>query len=109
MGLIDGDKLQEFPIRANHCDKEHANTHFINGIESVMEYAEHLPTVDAEVVVRCKECTHFKHYGKTSLFIDGEHIKAGWCYRRVRYNEEYRMPPDGFCSYGERKEVADNG
>lgn len=37
MRLIDADKLQEFPIRANRCDKEHANTHFINGIESVME------------------------------------------------------------------------
>lgn len=107
MRLIDGDKLQEFPIRANHCDKEHANTHFINGIESVMEYAAQLPTVDAEVVVHCKDCPHFKHYGKTSLLIDGEHIKAGWCYRRVRYNEEYRMPPDGFCSYGERKDKAD--
>lgn len=55
-------------------------------------------------VVRCKDCKHFKHYEKTSLLIDGEHIKAGWCYRRVRYNEEYRMPPDGFCSYGERKD-----
>lgn len=53
---IDREALMEFPIRANHCDKEHANTHFINGIESVMEYAAHLPTVDAEVVVRCKDC-----------------------------------------------------
>jgi hypothetical protein len=82
MRLIDGDKLQEFPIRANHCDKEHANTHFINGIESVMEYAAHLPTVDAEVVVRCKDCRKFKTYA-------------------CRY--------DDFCSYGERKEGADNG
>lgn len=62
---------------------------------------------DVVPVVRCKGCKHFKHYGKTSLLIDGEHIKAGWCYRRVRYNEEYRMPPDGFCSYGERKDDAD--
>ena len=62
---------------------------------------------DVAPVVRCKDCKHFKHYGKTSLLIDGEHIKAGWCYRRVRYNEEYRMPPDGFCSYGERKDDAD--
>lgn len=45
MRLIDADKLQQFPIRANRCDKEHAETHFINGIESVMEYAELLPTV----------------------------------------------------------------
>lgn len=55
MRLIDGDKLQELPIRANRCDKEHANEHFINGIETVLEYAEQLPTVDAEVVVRCKD------------------------------------------------------
>lgn len=53
---INKETLMEFPIRANHCDKEHANTQFINGIESVMEYAEQLPTVDAEVVVRCKDC-----------------------------------------------------
>ena len=66
-----------------------------------------IPAADVVPVVRCKDCKHFKHYGKTSLLIDGEHIKAGWCYRRVRYNEEYRMPPDGFCSYGERKDDAD--
>lgn len=86
MRLIDGDKLQEFPIRANHCDKEHANTHFINGIESVMEYAEHLPTVDAEVVVRCKDCKH--EFG-------GSCILCGFQKRK----------PDDFCSYGERKDV----
>lgn len=56
MRLIDADKLQQFPIRANRCDKEHANKHFLNGIETVLEYAEQLPTVDAEVVVRCKDC-----------------------------------------------------
>lgn len=53
---IDREALMEFPIRANRCDKEHANKHFINGIETVLEYAEQLPTVDAEVVVRCKDC-----------------------------------------------------
>lgn len=63
--------------------------------------------VDSVPVVRCKDCKHFKNYGKTSLLIDGKHIKAGWCHRRARYDEEYRMPPDGFCSYGERKDGAD--
>lgn len=62
------------------------------------------PTVDAVVVTRCKDCKHFKNSGKTSLLIDGKNIKAGWCHRRARYDEEYRMPPDGFCSYGERKD-----
>ena len=58
---------------------------------------------DGEPVVRCKDCEHFKNYGKTSLPADGKNIKAGWCYRRIRYDEEYRMPPDGFCSYGKRR------
>lgn len=58
MRLIDADKLQEFPIRANRCDKEHANKHFLNGIETVLEYAELLPTVDAVPVVRCKDCKY---------------------------------------------------
>ena len=67
------------------------------------------PAADVSQVVRCKDCKHFKHYGKTSLLIDGKNIKAGWCYRRARHNEEYRMTPEDFCSYGERKEGADNG
>lgn len=58
MRLIDGDKLQDFPIRGNRCDKERANTHFLNGIKTVLEYAEQLPTVDAEVVVHCRDCRY---------------------------------------------------
>lgn len=81
---INRETLMEFPIRANHCDKEHANTHFINGIESVMEYAEQLPTVDAEVVVQCKDCRKFKTYACRM-------VASGY---------------DDFCSYGERKEDA---
>lgn len=74
------------------------------GLEQALAMLIEEPAADVAPVVRCKNCKHFKHYGKTSLLIDGEHIKAGWCYRRARYNEEYRMPPDGFCSYGERKD-----
>lgn len=72
-----------------------------------IDIIEDAPTVDAVVVTRCKDCKHFKNYGKTSLLIDGKNIKAGWCHRRARYDEEYRMPPDGFCSYGERKDGGD--
>lgn len=96
MRLIDGDKLQEFPIRANHCDKEHANTHFINGIESVMEYAEQLPTVDAEVVVRCKDCKH------SWEDIGGLTCSHGVCVDCV-------VLGDFYCANGERKDGADNG
>lgn len=63
------------------------------------------PTIDAVPVVRCRECKHYQHYGKTSLLEGGKHVKAGWCYRRIRFDEESRMPADGFCSYGQRKEA----
>ncbi len=51
------EKLLEYPIRLNHYDKEHGNIHFVYGIESVMDYAENLPTED---VVYCKDCAWHK-------------------------------------------------
>lgn len=81
---IEMEALMKFPIRSDHCDKEHANEHFLNGIETVLEYAAQLPTVDAEVVVRCKDCRKFKTYACRM-------VASGY---------------DDFCSYGERKEDA---
>ena len=48
---IERKALMKFPIRSDHCDKEHANEHFICGIETVLEYAESLPTADVAPVV----------------------------------------------------------
>lgn len=45
--LIDADELNKYPIRLDHYDKEHGSEVFVLGIESVLEYAEYLPTVDA--------------------------------------------------------------
>ena len=61
-----------------------------------------IPTADVAEVVKCKDCTNYRCYGNTSLLVDGKNVKAGWCHRRARYDEEYRMLPDDFCSYGER-------
>ena len=47
MRLIDLDQLLKFPIRLNHYDEENGDIHFVFGIESVLEYAQYLPTVDA--------------------------------------------------------------
>ena len=61
--LIDLDELMKFPIRIDHYDKVNGNEHFVFGIETVLEYAENLPTVDAVEVVhgrfidnRCSIC-----------------------------------------------------
>lgn len=48
---INLDTLLDYPLRRDRCDKEHANPHFVNGVESVMEYAETLELVDVAPVV----------------------------------------------------------
>ena len=104
MSLIDRETLLSFEkMDADLCATcgEHHTA------DDVMMMIKTAPTVDAVPVVRCRECKHFRHYGKTSLFINGKNIKAGWCQRRISYDEEYRMTADDFCSYGERKEGAD--
>ncbi len=79
---IERGALMQFPIRRDHYDRKNGNKHFINGIESVLEYAENLPTVDAVPVVRCRDCRKFKTYGCRM-------VASGY---------------DDFCSYGERKD-----
>lgn len=52
---------------------------------------DNAPAVDAEVVVRCKDC---KYYDR------------GECYhpRHERHLQSICQEDDDFCSYGERKE-----
>lgn len=65
------------------------------------------PAADVVEVVRCKDCRHFFHFGRTSVIIGGENVVAGWCQRRVRSDEEFRMTPNDFCSYGESKPASE--
>lgn len=101
MRLIDVDDLG-----VGRCSKDVLPAAYCAGWNGLLGLIEKAPAVDAVIVTRCEDCKHFKDYGKTSLRIDGKNIKAGWCHRRARYDEEYRMLPDGFCSYGERKDGA---
>lgn len=47
MKLIDLDQLMKYPLRRESalCDEEHADPHFLNGVESVLEWAQTLPTL----------------------------------------------------------------
>lgn len=63
-------------------------THLDNLAEGFVEADRviwEMPTVDAEVVVRCKDCRKFKTYSCRM-------VASGY---------------DDFCSYGERKDGAD--
>ena len=63
---------------------------------------EEAPTIEAEPVVRCKECKYWKPSGSKAgnSFSDMEYI--GGC----EFTNYCRRESD-FCSYGERKEGAE--
>ena len=64
---------------------------FGHGRESVLDEIRRAPTVDAEPVVRCKDCKFYKtKYCKIDIHTDIMTIN--------------RVNADDFCSYAERKE-----
>ena len=90
MRLIDADMADVVII----YDKDNELTQ----VSAIREYIERqrafldkFPTIDAVPVVRCRECKHYD--GKWMCKISGVPSRK----------------PNDFCSYGERKEGADNG
>ena len=73
----------------------HAGDQMRGGIRKALRCIEQAPTVDAVPVVRCRECKH----------CDPENHH---CDHHMGTAAPLRRKPDDFCSYGERKEGADN-
>lgn len=63
--------------------------------ERVNDIFDYAPTVDAEVVVRCKDCK----WDRPDTLLDKH-----WCSRLLGCME---VRADDFCSYGERKDCGD--
>lgn len=57
---------------------------------------EEAPTVDAEVVVRCKNCKWFADNNDGSWY-------GFWLFQTIQIIPEDTPKPDDFCSYGEPK------
>ena len=98
MRLIDADKLLEIYKKwiPQLLSKEDEGDR--RGVETCIMVLEDMQTVDAVPVVRCREC---KYRGTDDCIF---HIKG------EPADEELLLKLDNdFCSYGERKEGADNG
>lgn len=54
------------------------------------------PTIDAVPVVRCKDCKRF---------VENKEALVTYCKRELK---NLYVKPDDFCSYGERKDGAEN-
>ena len=94
--LIDADRSIEI-VRNQAIAHPHAY-HLTNYATRILQEA---PTVDAVPIVRCKDCKHYKPQKKSAHWEN----RANYCNRIVTI----KVQPDDFCSYGERKEGADNG
>ena len=58
------------------------------------------PIVDAEVVVRCKDCKHYRNYPNGLCYIHTEPKTNA----RGHSGNAVCVEPEDFCSYGERKD-----
>ena len=92
MRLIDADalweRLDDEPWEHN-ADRDEIALPFVNAA----------PTIDAEIVVRCKDCVHYDIGVCLKIYSDGNAHPEAWQSRR----------PEDFCSYGERKDGCGNG
>ena len=88
MRLIDANELKK--LRDKYIRGE---IHF----DDEYDLVDRCPTVDAEVVVRCKDCKHYDMGVCLKIYSDGNTHPDAWQSRR----------PEDFCSYGERKDDAD--
>ena len=59
--LIDRKELRKFPIRIDHYDKENGSLDFVLGIETVFEYIEYLPAIEAKPVVHAHWEEHLEY------------------------------------------------
>lgn len=99
--MIDAEPIKKFIVDGlNNPDLKKAFGHDAIEILAEIEYA---PTVDAEEVVRCKDCEHW-------------HEETGWCNHHSHFidsdgeachpweSSQWKMlDPDDFCSWGERR------
>lgn len=73
--------------------------------EKAAQMLEKLPAADVAEVVRCKDCKHYRNYPNGLCYLHTEPKTNA----RGHSGNAVCVEPDDFCSYGERKEGADNG
>ena len=98
--LINADKLRKDVLDLPNCYNGFSDTY---DKAMIIDLVDEQPTVDAEPVVRCKDCKYFDH----SDFGKGEEY---WCKRFVStddYTHCHKVSEDDFCAWGERRENAE--
>lgn len=89
MRLIDADKLRKDVLDLPNCYNGFSDTY---DKAMIIDLVDEQPAVDAEPVVRCKDCKWRGHIGCAITIVD----------------ESDKPMDDDFCSWGERSEDETN-
>ena len=102
MRLIDADWLEELLL----AHEQNARAMVASGRKTSFTYADGIrtgyadvglcPTIEAEPVVRCKDCEY--RYEKAFRSVDGDVVEYNYC---SQWNRESNI--NGYCYKGERK------
>lgn len=85
---IEREALFNYPMRRDNYDTKNGNIHFINGIESILEYAESLPPADVQEL----------RHGKWEEQLDGTHY-CSHCGRDATYTFDGNEVCGIVCTY----------
>ena len=69
---------------------------------AILDFLRECSTIDAVPVVRCRDC---KHYMAFRTNRNNQPMRM--CYRMGKYDMEFHVKPNDFCSYGRPKEAGD--
>ena len=69
----------------------------IDLVQYTRDYLSNIQAADVVPVVRCRECEHYREH-RTKKY--GNLICR--CTRMGKYDMDYPVNPDDFCSYGEK-------
>ena len=99
MRLIDGDALiEKFNEKVDMAERlidERTAERFATFC-AIADAVEEMPTADAEVVVRCKDCKYWQDNND------------GYPHEECRWGHEETPDANDFCSYGEQKDGYDD-
>ena len=100
MRLIDGDALIEKfneKVDMEECLIDARTAERFATFCALADAVEEMPTADAEVVVRCKDCKYWQDNND------------GYPHEECRWGHGETPDANDFCRYGERKEGDSNG
>lgn len=105
---IDLDQLMKYPLRrgSEHCDEKNAGPRFLNGVESILEWAQTLPTLtppnEPLTPERLREMDGepvwfdtIKRWGIVKVCRDGVFVLTKSGEFEVGRCKYYRRPPEG--------------